>query len=123
MMKVPEDYLTLAVTQARKSPMHYKHGSVIWKSGRILGAGYNFPIAPPGGNKRRFSIHAERDCLKGLRGDEIYGADLLSVRIVSEDAMGASKPCKGCMKLLRRKNLKSVYWFDSGGRLNRTFLS
>jgi deoxycytidylate deaminase len=122
-MKVPDDYLALAVSQAKKSPMHYKHGSVIWKSNKILGAGYNYPVAPPGGNKRRFSIHAERNCLKGLRGDQIYGADLLSVRIVSGDNFAASKPCRGCMKLLRRKNLKSIYWFDSDGLLNRAFLN
>jgi hypothetical protein len=119
-MKVPGDILELAVSQAKKSPMHYRHGSVIWKANRVLGAGYNFPIAPPGGNKRRFSIHSERDCLKGLRGDQIFGADVLCVRIVSQDNLAKSKPCKGCMKLLKRKNIKSVYWFDSDGRLNRT---
>jgi deoxycytidylate deaminase len=121
-MKIPDDILELAVSQAKKSPMHYRHGSVIWKSNRILGAGYNFPIAPPGGDKRRFSIHSERDALKNLRGDQIYGADLLCVRIVSQDALAKSKPCKGCMKLLARKRLNSVYWFDENRRLNRTFL-
>ena len=121
-MKIPDDVLELAISQAKKSPMHYRHGSVIWKGNRVLGAGYNFPIAPPCENKRRFSIHSERDCLKNLRGDQIYGADLLCVRIVALNAMAKSKPCKGCMKLLTRKNINSVYWFDEKRRLNRTFL-
>lgn len=122
-MKIPDDILELAVSQARKSPMHYRHGSVIWKQNKVLGAGYNFPIAPPSVNEtRRFSIHSERDCLKNIRGDQIMGANLLCVRIISEEALTSSRPCTGCMKLLTRKGVNSVYWFDSGKRLNRTYL-
>ena len=76
-----------------------------------------------GGDSRRFSIHAERDCLKGLRADQIYGATLLSVRITRKtESLASSKPCKGCARLLRRKGVESVFWFDSDGNLNRTYL-
>ena len=112
-MKIDDNILELAVTQAHKSPMHYRHGAVIWKGKTILGTGYNFPASPPTVDKRRFSIHSERDCLKGLRGDKIFNAELLCVRVTPGGAMGSSKPCRGCMKLLRRKGLKNVYWFSS----------
>ena len=56
-MKINDNILELAVTQAHKSPMNYRHGAVIWKGKKILGTGYNYPVAPPNDNdKRRFSI-------------------------------------------------------------------
>ncbi len=121
-MKIKDEILELAVSQAKKSPMGYLHGAVLFKSNRIIGAGYNWPVAPPGGETRRFSIHAERDALKGLRADQIYGASLLSVRITKNNSLASSKPCKGCMRLLTRKGVDSVFWFDSQGNLNRTYL-
>tara|TARA_R100000951_G_scaffold17000_1_gene13516 strand:+ start:90 stop:458 length:369 start_codon:yes stop_codon:yes gene_type:complete len=122
-MKIDDNILELAVTQAHKSPMHYRHGAVIWKGKDILGTGYNFPAAPPTMDKRRFSIHSERDCLKGLRGDKIFNAELLCVRVTPSGALSSSKPCRGCMKLLRRKGLKNVYWFNEEGKLKKTRLS
>ena len=123
-MKIDNNILQLAVTQAYKSPMNYRHGAVIWKGKKILGTGYNYPIAPPtNADKRRFSIHSERDCLKGLRADAIYNAEVLCVRIQPNGGLGSSKPCHGCMKLLTRKGVKNVYWFDNEGKLRRTNLS
>jgi deoxycytidylate deaminase len=122
-VKIKDDILELAISQAKKSPMGYLHGAVLFKSNRIIGAGYNWPVAPPGGDSRRFSIHAERDCLKGLRADQIRGATLLSVRVTKKtESLASSKPCKGCARLLRRKGVESVFWFDSDGNLNRTYL-
>ena len=123
-MKIDDNILQLAVTQAHKSPMHYRHGAVIWKGKTILGTGYNFPVAPPGdADKRRFSIHSERDCLKGLRADAIYNAEVLCVRIQPGGTLGSSKHCNGCTKLLKRKGVKNVYWFDRDGALQKTKLS
>jgi len=122
-MKMPSGVVELAICQARKSPMQYRHGAVLWKEGKILQTGYNFPVVMPRRNTKQFSIHAERDCLKGLRSDQIYGASLLSVRItMKQEILTSSKPCKGCMSLLRRKGVNKVYWFDSEGNLNRAYL-
>ena len=122
-MKMPSGVVELAICQARKSPMLYRHGAVLWKDGRILQTGYNFPAARPKKDVKQFSIHAERDCLKGLRSDQIYGASLLSVRItMKQENLTSSKPCKGCMALLRRKKVNKVYWFDSDGTLHRLYL-
>ena len=122
-MKVRDEVVELAISQARKSPMRYRHGSVIWKSNKIIGAGYNWPVAPPGGNKKRFSIHSERDALKGLRLEQTYGASLLCVRITQKkESLASSMPCSGCMGLLRRRGLVNVFWFDSDGILNKIYL-
>jgi len=111
-MKLSPDILEAASSQACKSPMSYRHGSVVFKGNQILGAGYNWPVAPPGGENRRFSIHSERDALKGLRGDQIYGSDIFSVRVTKAGAFANAAPCTGCQKLLKRKGIRKVYWYN-----------
>ena len=116
-MKLPNGILELASLQATKSPMGYRHGSVIFKGNNILGAGYNWPVAPPTVEHRRFSIHSERDALKGLRGDQVYGSDIFSVRVTSGGAFANAAPCKGCRKLLKRKGVRKVHYFDEDGTI------
>jgi len=122
-MKFPKGALELATSQAMKSIMTHKHGAVIWKGNTILGAGYNFHIAPPTTTKRRFSIHAERDCLKGLRGDMIYGANLLVIRARKDGSLSHGGPCKGCRKLMKRKGIKNCYWLNEDGDITCTHLN
>lgn len=123
MPKLPRGVLELAVSQAKKSVMLHKHGAVIWKSGTILGAGYNQPKQPPTQPvKRRYSIHGERDALAGLRADQIHGSSMLAVRVRSNGTLSFGSPCRGCTKLLSRKGVSTVYWFDELGNLNATYL-
>ena len=52
-MKLPNGVLELAKSQAAKSPMSHMHGAVIWKKGKIIGAGYNYPISAPNITQRQ----------------------------------------------------------------------
>jgi len=36
-----DNYLTLCLEQAAKSPLHYRHGSIIVRGGKVIGQGYN----------------------------------------------------------------------------------
>ena len=117
-MKLPPGVLELALSQAKKSPMNHKHGAVIWKGKTILAAGYNYHMSAPGDLSRKFSIHSERDCLNGLRTSQIYGANILAIRITNTGNLSHGAPCKGCKKLLTRKGIKKVFWFDSDKNLN-----
>jgi len=36
-----DNYLSLCLEQATKSPMHYRHGCVIVRGGKVIGRGYN----------------------------------------------------------------------------------
>ena len=124
-MKLPLGALDLAISQAKKSPMKHKHGSVIWKGKSILGAGYNYHMSAPTLNlkNRGFSIHSERDCLNGLREHQIYGSDILAIRITTSGFLSHGAPCKGCRSLLRRKGIRKVFWFDNDKSLNYTRLN
>jgi deoxycytidylate deaminase len=122
-MKLPRGVLELAVSQALKSPMQHKHGAVIWKSKTILGAGYNQHISAPSHNSRNVSIHSEKDCLTGLRCDQIYGANILAIRVTKSGNLSHGAPCNGCKKLLKRKGVLKVYWYDNQENLNVTHLN
>ena len=36
-----DSYLSLCLEQAAMSPLHYRHGSVIVRGGKVLGKGFN----------------------------------------------------------------------------------
>ena len=123
-MKLPDNILNLAITQSKKSPMNQKHGAVIFKGKDILGTGFNFNVNNLyDASSRAFSIHAEKDCLKGLRFDQIINSDILVVRVTKSNKLAYSAPCKGCRKLLRRKGIRKVYWFDYEETLTYTRLN
>ena len=122
-LKLPRGVLELAISQATKSPMQHRHGAVIWKGKTIIGAGYNHHLSAPTPNNRKVSIHSEKDCLTGLRGDQVYGANVLAVRVTKAGQLSSGGPCKGCQKLLGRKGVNKIYWFDDEGNLNFTKVS
>ena len=36
-----DNYLTLCLEQASKSPLHYRHGCIIVRGGKVIGQGFN----------------------------------------------------------------------------------
>ena len=122
-MKLPRGALDLAFSQALKSNMTHSHGAVIWKSNKILGAGYNYNISVPTSKSRAVSIHSEKSALCGLRGDQIYGANMLAIRVTKAGQLSHGAPCKGCKKLLKRKGIANVYLFDEEKNLCCTKLN
>lgn len=116
-MKLLNGVLELAMSQALKSPMQHRHGAVIWKYKTILGAGYNHHMNTASKSTRKVSIHSEKDCLTGIRGDALYGANILAIRINNSGDLSDGPPCKGCRKLLKRKGISKVFWFDKNRNL------
>jgi len=116
-MKLPQGVLELAMSQALKSPMLHRHGAVIWKYKTILGAGYNHYVGANPSEKRKISIHSEKDCLTGIRGDFLYGSSVLAVRVTKSGKLSSGAACKGCQKLLKRKGVSKIYWFDENKKL------
>ena len=106
----------LLASEAKKSPMQYRHGAVIVKKGKILGSGYNIHCQPPRLEniyriqRKNPSIHAEMSCLKGLRHDQIRGSDIFVGRISKKGEFRMSYPCKRCISLLTRKGIKKVLY-------------
>ena len=110
--------LEVAYKEGSKSVLGYRFGAVVWKGGKILQSGYNhMQMNPLDISGRPYSIHAEKDALKGLRLRETYGAALLCMRVTATKTMNPSRPCRGCLKLLKRRRLKEIWYYNHAGIL------
>ncbi len=55
-------------------------------------------------------MHAEVSCMHNVKDDYLSGADILVVRITPTERLANSKPCKYCMKIMRKKGIKRAYY-------------
>lgn len=63
------------------------------------------------------SLHAEVTCLLRARGLNIeYSKSSLFVyRIKKDGSSGLSRPCKGCMSLIKELGIKNIYYSTESG--------
>jgi tRNA(Arg) A34 adenosine deaminase TadA len=110
------DALSLAATQATKSPCAYRHGSVLIDKAKILNRGFNEmrPAAWVRFNRNRdfasWTMHAEISCMHGVPRKTLRGKTLVVVRINKSGQFLNSKPCSTCMYEMQRKGIKRVFF-------------
>ena len=103
----------IAEKQALKS-VHAKHkvGAVIVRGSRIISTGFN--ELRPSALIHRPTLHAEASAilklLKESRLHDLSGSDIYVTRFTKGGHTGLSKPCKGCMELIRSVGIKRVYF-------------
>lgn len=100
----------LAKSMARKSPMYFKLGAVIFRRGKLLGFGYNSSKTHPKfGSKEHYkTLHAEGDalyCAKKL-GNDVEGATMIVYRMNNRNA----RPCKYCQELIKKAGILKVIY-------------
>ena len=120
--------LQIAIREAVKSPMSYRHGAVLVSKNKILGSGFNnfshsvgnvnFQI--PG--RKKPCVHAEVSALKGIRHDQIRGSTIFVIRINREHDLKMSYPCKRCVSMLRRKGVRKVTFSTGSGYFDHIYL-
>jgi deoxycytidylate deaminase len=117
-------YIYEAFRVSKKSNMHYKHGCIIAKNGKILSTGYNRCVGlnwshqkEKGKKKGKYSIHAEEDALSKMDPTKLMGASLYVLRWgydKDEPLLCNSEPCHKCEKKIKRCQkkfgLKNVYY-------------
>lgn len=89
-----------------------KHAAVIFRKNRILAKGVNRYKTHPLGSGYHNRLHAEIDAL--LRVLKHHKVDLSKcsiyvARVNNQGEPRMSKPCKDCMRILRKYGL-SVFW-------------
>jgi deoxycytidylate deaminase len=120
-------YIHEAYQVSKKSNMHYKHGCIITKNGKILSTGFNRCVGfnwshnkeekEKGKRKGKYSIHAEEDALQNIDPTKLMGASMYVIRwgySSKEPILLNSEPCHKCQKKIRRSikkyGLKNVYY-------------
>ena len=68
-------------------------------------------------DKHKGPVHAETDCLLPLirQGIDISGSDIYLSRRHRDGSLALSRPCPGCMSLLRAVGVKRAYFSVEGG--------
>ena len=68
-------------------------------------------------DKHKSHVHAETDCLLPLirQGIDISGSDIYLSRRHRNGSLALSRPCPGCMSLLRAVGVKRAYFSVEGG--------
>lgn len=110
--------MKFAINIAGFSICDNRHGCVIFKKNQNVGYGWNkdktHPAAAACHSQR---IHAELAALIMTKEKYLPGADVFIARTMRNkgSTLGMSRPCQFCMKLLRRANIRKVFYTTQDG--------
>ena len=92
--------LSVGINNYSKSHKHIKYGE--YKSTR-------------GGNKNyKPCLHSEIDALLKLKSESVADLIWINIRIMNNDKLGISKPCKNCYRVLNEQIGFKKFWFYDG---------
>lgn len=106
--------LGMARYMAQKSSARQRHGAVVFKSGRVLGTGFNKDrnnpdIVSPEHIKGHCSVHAEIDAIRDANWN-VRGATIFVARINGKGMDRNSKPCERCQVVIEETEIKKVIY-------------
>lgn len=110
--------LEKAKFQAAKSLNKNKHGAIIFKENQIISTGYNKMINLLSLKRYGYSrgtIHAESDAMLKCRFF-CKGLNILVVR-EGKTRLKNSKPCSGCLAMMKEFGIDRVIFSDKDGEL------
>ena len=104
----------MARYMAQKSSARQRHGAVVFKSGRVLGTGFNKDrnnpdIVSPEHIKGHCSVHAEIDAIRDANWN-VRGATIFVARINGKGMDRNSKPCERCQVVIEETEIKKVIY-------------
>jgi deoxycytidylate deaminase len=109
--KKHKKFLALAMKMAEQSECPFRHGSVLVKGGRVLSVGFNKPQNLSTIPLHKYTIHAEEDAIN--KASLTRGATLYVARINKRGKAMLSMPCKACMAVLEKNEIKLVVYTTS----------
>ena len=93
------EFIDIAVKIASLSECYYKHGAVLIKNGNIICTGYN-----------DFRKHAEIKAINKIYPNKVRRYFKKCDLIVVRNTLSNSKPCKHCLKELKKYGIRRVYY-------------
>jgi len=111
---------------SRSRSHHYKHVSVLMKSGRILAIAWNRNDRP---GRLRYAFygdrgwHSELNVLYKFKPEEIKDAVLYTIGVNQNGNLVHSCPCPQCQQLIRLYKLRAVYYMNKSGQVEQLKIS
>jgi deoxycytidylate deaminase len=94
---------------AKQSNHKFAHHAVfVMRGGNMLAHGHN-----------RDTRHAEVNALNKLWPNKRKGTTVISVRYTRSGYMACAKPCPKCEEYLRKSGVKTVYYSDDNGEMQK----
>jgi len=118
-MRPKKKLISLAVKEAQKSTFYFKLGAIGLYKGQVVSKAYNVSSSNPELKyfPSRFSFHAEaRACIRAKKVDTI-----IVVR-VNPTGLACSFPCSSCQKIMKKYGVKTVFYIDWLGNIQRLVL-
>ncbi len=106
-MKINYNIIDFLIKKTEYSDIFYRHSSAIIYSNKILSYGVNKV-------KNGISIHAEMDAILNSKFD-IQGHDIIVIRYSNN--MKNSRPCNNCIKNMKKKGIRKVYYSNDTGEI------
>ena len=109
-----DNHVSLARSMARKSQERQRVGCIVSKRTRVVSTGFNqakthpliesFPYEP------HCRLHAEMHACLGVKNSILKGCAVYVIRILKNDDLALSRPCKGCQKYLQSVGIRRVFY-------------
>ena len=109
--------LALAAEVAKSGEYKQRHGAVLYKRGHIISIGYNQKKTPP--RAMRFYdypyLHAEAVCIVRSLDVDIHNATLACVRLNRQGDIMHSRPCEGCISMMKEYGITTIVYSSKTG--------
>lgn len=110
--KIGSHWLSLASDMALKSTCRIRVGAVIVNNRKIVSKGFNRPKTHPLVCKYSYwegsNLHAEMDAVLKARKGPLKGSTIYVSRLYRDGMRAPSKPCQGCLEMLKDKGIKEI---------------
>jgi len=110
----------------RSHSHHYKHVSILVKSGRILAIAWNRNDRP---GRLRYAFygdkgwHSELNVLSKFTPNEVKGSILYTIGVNRNGNLVHSCPCSQCQELIHLYKLKAVFYLNKMGEVQQLKIS
>lgn len=107
------DIINILINEAYKSECSYKHAALLIYNNKVVSIGYNHHVIKERDKQKRWTIHAEVDCLinlsKKLR-DKCKYMKMYVIRVDKEGHLRISTPCIKCNEFIQKYGVGTVYY-------------
>jgi len=113
----------------RNKGLRASHVAFLIKKNRIVKIGWNKPKTNPNsqkypyigltGEKITVNTHAELDVILKSGQENLCDHEIIVLRVDGEGKLNNSKPCNGCLHLLKQVAVKNIFYSNSKGEINQ----
>jgi cytidine deaminase len=107
--------ISIAVRAAERSLLPMRMGAVVSHRNRPISFGFNKGKTHPRSKTVYRTIHAELDAVLGAPRSELQRASITVVRVSKAGVFGMSRPCGGCIEMLKELQFATMYYHDRSG--------